>query len=701
MIKTDADYACLDFDHKNASRQTIFDEWRLMILSLNPEIYDKLFIEKTRNAGYHVWLKYPRLNKKLSLAESKAGAEVIALYAKGPLVYTFPTPGYTEFAGSMQDIQELTDREFELLVNTAQAFNEYLPEYDPNKKAVSYPAGFETFLSEFDAKLPDEAWQEVLNQIGLQPISNYRYSPKDKFLAYRRTGSDSPAISAKVYFKTKRVMIFSASLNTFPNWHNKHDYPVWSLPPSFVLFYKNNRDWEAAIQECQGIIDSVGLEIEPPVVKTYHYPIHAFPEHIGRAMIELSDSRSLSLGFVATSCLWTISSLAGTRYTSDFNGEGKNILFCLLVGPVSVGKTPAFNAMCEAPLRDIQEYNDRKYTTELEQWEDEKADAAAGKQKKAFTKKRPSRFIPIAKDGTTEGYIHKSMSQRNGIGVYQDEAETILNAGSFKSNNDSISFFTQAFSGGRLAQIRADETKERVVPNLNLNLLMGTQTDRLSNIFTADRLSSGFASRFLMVDSGYIRLNEDADPFDQKKEMPLFWKEMLADLYYAGMDYNMGTGTQVHITMGDEAKAVYRKYYSQLLREANERILTQAESYVIGTEAKMSAYFPRLTQILGILHNHKNPEITVDIVHKGWELYRFYADSTIRIIGSLSSQLETGLPTDLELLYQTLPDEFTRKDAADICKRLNLPARRFDTAIRRKDFCGLFRRVGQGKYIKI
>lgn len=698
MIKTCNDYACLDFDLKNTERKTIFDEWKTIVLNQWPDLYDKLFVEKTRNAGYHVWLKYSKLEKKLALADSEKGNEVIALYAKGPLVYTFPTPGYTEISGSMLDISDLTDKEFEYLISTSQAFNEYKPTYDPNKKAVAYPAGHESLLSQFDAKLPDEQWEMMLNTIGLQQIPNYTYHAKDKFVAFKRAESISAAISAKVYFKTKRLMLFTASMHMYPNWHNKHDYSVWSLPPSFVLFYKNSRDWEATIQEINGIIESTGMEIDVPLRHYGSYPLHIFPHKIAESMIEVCEARSLSIDFVATAGLWTISSLAGTRYQSDFNGDGKNILFCIMIAPVSAGKTPAFKSMCETPLKPAQEIMDAKYSKALKDWEDAKEDAK--ENKKAFKDKRPSRYIPIAVDGTTEGYIHKSMGQPNGIGVYQDEAETILNAGNFKATNDAISFFTQAFSGGRVAQIRADETKERVVPNLNLNILMGTQPDRLKNIFTEDRLASGFASRFIMIQADYKELNINSDPFAGNKEMCQEWVDIVTSLFHSGRRYNTEDAPPVKIIMRDDAKDVYRTYHKRLLTEANTRISTKAEHYIIGTEAKMSAYFPRLVQILAILHNHTGPEITPQIVHDGYTLYRYYAESTIKIIHSLHGQIETGLPEDLETLYQALPDEFELKEAADTCIKLNLKPRRFEISVRRKDFGQLFVKMTQGRYRK-
>jgi hypothetical protein len=698
MIKADNDFGCLDFDLKNTQNKQLFEQFKTLVVNQWPELYDKFFIEETRSKGYHVWFKYPKLEKKLSLADSDKGAEVIALYAKGPLIYTFPTPGYTEYSGSMEDAQELTDKEFHYLVETSQGFNEYKPTYDPNLKAVNYPAGHEQLLSQFDKLLPDEYWCTILNEIGLFQITNYRYGKKDKFTAYRRIDSSSQAISAKVYFHTKRVMIFSASLHDFPNWHNKHDYPVWSLPPSFVLFYKFNRNWDTAIDYIKTIIESAGINIDLPEPLT-DFPLHVFPEVIRRSIIEVSQARSIPLEFLATSGLWTVSSLAGTHYDSEFNGDAKNILFCLLIAPVSVGKTPAYKSMCETPLKELMEQSDKSFAIDAVNYEEQKAHALATKSK--FTKKKPRRFIPFAVDGTTEGYVGLSMDQQNGIGVYHDEAETILNAGSFKATNDSISFFTQAFSGGRHTQIRADRDKERVVPNMNINLMMGTQPGRLVNIFTKDKLASGFASRFLMVESGYIPLNTEVDPFAKNKEMCQEWVELLQSLYLSGQQYNAGNTQKIFVRLSEDAKNLYRKYYKQNLFEANHRFETKAEQYVIGTEAKMSAYFPRFVLLLSILHNCKNPVITEQIVQYAYDLYKYFARSTIKIIGELSDEIDTGLPAPLEMLYQGLPDTFTRKDAVDLCVKLNLSPNKFEISMRRKDFKALFRKAEKGIYHKI
>ncbi len=698
MIHTSGHIHLLDFDIKNTDNKNLYHQWFNIVANQRPELINRFFIESTRNGGYHVWFKYPKDLHKLSLADNQRGNEMIALYAGGPLAYTYPTPGYDIISGSMIDMDEITEDEFNYLIETSQYFNEYKPSYDPALKAVSYPHGYEQFLSDFDRLLPDEYWTQLLKDIGLQQIPGHRYSKKDNFTAFRRIDSTSPGISAKVYYRTKRVMIFSASMPSYPNWHNKSEYPVWCLPPSFVIFYQQNRSWDAAIEHIQAIAQSAGISLPEPAVFKTDFPLHVFPGEIRRSIIDVCNTRSLAPQFVATAGLWAVSSLAGARYVSDFNGEGKNILFCLLVAPVSVGKTPAFKVMCDNPLQRIYQQYDEDYNSAMHQYEENKAEAQTNKQVKVGPK--PRRFIPIATDGTTEGYIQKSTFQRNGIGVYQDEAETIFNAGNFKASNDAISFFTQAFSGGRTTQIRADDSKERIVPNLNLNLLMGTQPARIKNIFTEDRLASGFASRFLMVESDYIELRTDTDPFDMKKEMCQEWVELLQSLFKRGAEYNNGPSDEVKIHITDPAKEKYRGYYRQILEQANTRIKSKAEGYIMGTEAKMSAYLPRLIQVLSIMNNPSQPVITEQTVQDGWDLYQYYSSSTLKIISTLHSEIEGGLPKDLELLYQSLPEQFTRKEAAETCVRVNLPERRFESAIRGKYFASLFLRPEYGQYRK-
>ena len=430
------------------------------------------------------------------------------------------------------------------------------------------------------------------------------------------------------------------------------------------------------------------LSLLPSPKQVHEYPIDSFPDAVADNIKEVCQALSLPIQFVGTSALWTVSSLAGARYVSEFNGGGKNILFALFVAPVSVGKTPAVNVCCDKPLKDAYKFSDSEFISKMEQWQG---------RDKTDNSPRPKRFVPIVKDATTEGIIHKHMSQPHGMGVYYDEAESIFSAGNYKGTNDAITFYTTAFNGDRYGGIRADDEKERILPYTNVNLLMGTQPERLGNVFTQDRISSGFASRFLIVSADYQMLNVTIDPFSEKANMGNQWKETVEKLFYSG--YN--NYPSVFVEMPDVSKDIYRKYYRDLIAEANTRIVNRQESYIIGAEAKLSNYFPRLCMVLSIMHNPDFPVIRPDIVHKAFNLYRYYQQSSIEAITGMKNEADTGLPAELDNLYKLLPDEFTRGNAAAICLSLGMNERRFDTAMRKKDFMALFKRTGQGRYLKI
>jgi hypothetical protein len=686
MIKTENNFGAIDFDLKNTKNKNLFKQWMDIITNDNPDILNKVFIEETRNQGYHVWIKYNNLPKKMALADADDGSEVIALYCNGPLVYTYPTPGYTEFYQSMLDVQDLNDDDFNYLLSISQYFNEYKPAYDPTKKAINYPKGYENELIDYDKNISDDAFDTILNDIGIESIPDFRYSNKDKFHAYKRKGSTSNAISAKVYYQSRRVLLFSASLHNFPNWHNKHEYPVWSLSPSFILFYHLKRSWENVFEHI-GIKKQSGLS----------FPFDIFPQAVKESIFEVAKERSMSPEFLATAGIWAVSSLAGASYESEI-GSAKNILYCFLIAPMSVGKSPAQEVMAQNPMKRILEQSDRMYATDLKLWEGRKAKAQI--DKKPFFESRPKRFIPIVKDGTIEGYISLCMDQKTGIGIYIDEAEDILNAGAYKSNNNTISFLTQAFGGGRFVQSRANRENERIVKNLNINLLMGTQTERIQNIFPMDRITSGFASRFLMCESDYKLLNIEADPFSRSREICQDWTDILSQVYNNAKRYNETENEPVKINLTNEAKETYRIIYKADLVAANQRIENRVEGYILGTHAKMSNYMGRLTQIVAILNNPSNPIITKEIVILSQKLYKYYSETTLKIISRLHTSNETGLPEKLENLYNALPDQFNRKEAAEICKKINLSERKFDSSMRTKDFSSLFVKISQGVYQK-
>jgi hypothetical protein len=423
-----------------------------------------------------------------------------------------------------------------------------------------------------------------------------------------------------------------------------------------------------------------------------------FPQAVADSIVEVAGHRSIPEQFLASACLWGASALAGNAYVNLNLPEVPCILYMLFIAPVSVGKSPAIKTGVFEPLKRTLAEDAAAYKQDLDAWQAEKQ--AAATKKKTFVKPRPIRYLPLIQDGTTESFLSIHLDQPSGIGVFYDEAETLFNAGNYKAINDSVTFLTTIFNGGPYIQTRANRELERVIPDININLIMGTQPERTGLIFNQDKIDSGFAARFLPVVSDYIMLNEMADPLSKGVYLCREWRDLLVGLYNIGKKYNAGSPT-IGIEMTPEAIDIYRDYYRKQIQEANQRIKGKAHRVIIGLGAKMSSYMMRITQVLAIIHDNGRPLIDTEIMRWGIELFEYYYKTAEKFILESLEEAETGLPLELNILYKALPDEFTYEEAVKICERLNVPARKFETAIRRKDFKTLFKKVKQGVYCKV
>lgn len=700
-LKLFAPFVMIDFDLKNTEDKGLFNDWLQMVNAELPEVMRKLCIESTRNGGYHVYMMASGISRKTMLARSASGAEVIAYYTNSVLSFCSPTPGYSIVHGDMAELEQLTANELEAITAICAHFDQYKEATPQAKIIITYPEQYLQTCKDFDDLITDDAWEQMLNSLGLYEVKDYRYKRTDKHLAYLRKGSTAK-FSAKVYWKSRKLLLFTTSIPGYPTHEDyTRDRPgEWILTPTKILYYTNCGDWQQTIEQIQMMADSMGIEVAQPQQRAAtDYPLHAFPKYLQDSIREVSHHRSIPEHFVATSCLWGASALAGNAYVNELLPNSENILFVILVAPVSVGKTPSIKATVFDPLKKAMWHDDQEYKQLLKGWEDRRMNAA--NKKKAFTEPRPRRYLPLVMDGTTEAFVSIHTDQPNGIGVFYDEAETIFNAGNYKAINDSVTFYTTAFNGGPLNITRADREKERVIPDVNINLMAGTQPDRLSNIFSADKIAAGFPARFLMVYSDYKQLNTESDPFSAGIRMCREWQDTITALYNFGKKHNQDAATR-YIKMEQEAIELYRGYFKQGLQEANARIESKEHPVLIGLGAKMSAYLMRVTQVLAIIHNYDAPVITADIMRHGYDLYNYCYQSTADLLMRSYSEAETGLPMDLDRLHRKLPDErFTRAQAREICVELGLREGKFDDAMKTKKFKELFRRVAQGVYEKL
>jgi len=239
---------------------------------------------------------------------------------------------------------------------------------------------------QFDEGLTGDAFETIINDIGLFNIPNYKYNKKDKFSAFLRKGS-SAAYSAKVYFKSKKLLIFSGSIVGFPHWGNRKDKDdhSWVLTPSKIIYHKNDGDWTSTLNEIKEISESLGIEIteQQPITNQeiipkdrLKFPYDVFPQDIQ----DFIAYHPFQNEYIAGAFLTALSTAVGNSCTLIAN-DGyfvKPILYLAVVAPPGASKTPAlksvYNYLEKIDSATYKEYENEKknYKEELAEYKNQK-----------------------------------------------------------------------------------------------------------------------------------------------------------------------------------------------------------------------------------------------------------------------------------------------------------------------------------------
>lgn len=440
-----------------------------------------------------------------------------------------------------------------------------------------------------------------------------------------------------------------------------------------------------------------------PLLTRHAFPMDVFPENIAHSFKQLAEHYSLPLDFMGTTALYTIAGLGGNMYTTELNGQIKLIVYAMLVGPSGVGKSPPYDKLCGDIVAPLEAYQYDQYRYAITKWNTDKDIAKSSRQPHEDPK--PIRPIRTAKGGTVEGFMKHSESSPAGMALYYDEGGKMLNSpNAFKKDTGSTDFWNETWNGKSYNELRANSELERFASNTSISVLAGMQTDRISKYFNSEAFVSGLPQRFLLTKSDYIPLNENIDHFDtNKREVCPEWAEIVKALFNRGLLYTKKNTTIIKFT--NAAKNAYNQLSSKLLRESNANRAAIRAGDVSQTmaqyDSKLQQYVGRFMMILAIIDDCYAPTITVDHIHNAERLYRFYRKQAEHIFTALNAEDQTQLTSNEIKLLDNLPNQFTSKEAAQICEALKMSDRFFQVAFPRKLSKGWIKKTGPGQYQKI
>lgn len=431
------------------------------------------------------------------------------------------------------------------------------------------------------------------------------------------------------------------------------------------------------------------------------FPWDVFPGEVYQNFRDIATHSNIPLDYLGTQAIFTIASLSGNMYLADLNGGVKPIVFIAKIGPSGMGKTPAFHKICGdiiTPLR--AEYADL-HEKQLDSYHIREKDARRAKVD--FHEKPPQKRIRVIEGGTVEALAKHSTSSPAGFGVVYDEGERMFSElNRYNSGGTSIAFWNEAFNGKSIELIRVDSDRERFVRNTAISMDIGLQSDRLSTYFTQDAIESGILNRFLIVESDYIKLHEDADLFSPKAKICKEWYDKVVYLFRQGMRFTGDSPTLVPFT--DNAKIAANNAARGMISDSN-RVLTSinegdATKYIAAYRSKLYAYFPRLALILAIYNNPREPKITTTEIHGAKLLCTYYEQTATKVLRRLFEASICGLSPKELLLYEALPNFFGTDVAEATCETLGLNKKFFHTSYRRKYYKGFLKKLQRGFYEK-
>jgi hypothetical protein len=334
-VRTCDAFTFIDVDTKNSSKLSASDlrTYILILLQekLSEDIYKKLFIEQSRNGGLHIFLKMPAPDQKIPIATNSKGNELIALYPKKKLCYTFPTPGCQIIYGERDEMESITQSELNEIITLLQSLDE-------EKEAKIIEATPKQYFSRpdkwrfFDRKITPEYFAELLHEIGLSPCKQQPRFGKDAIVyeAWRRTESTAQTMSAKVFFGSEcKVLLFTSSLPAFPSYQSHSGKADWTLTASKIIYYKNGQNEEETEREIDQVADKYHIDL--------NYVVTRSGSLIGENTFwkkSVSDKGAVTVRLLEDATLEVIYNCGFRRYKDDFIRIDDNIVTICQIGDI-------------------------------------------------------------------------------------------------------------------------------------------------------------------------------------------------------------------------------------------------------------------------------------------------------------------------------------------------------------------------------
>lgn len=668
-VKLYPPFFMLDFDLKNDKRTNIYTDWYNIVISTDENVLRKMCIERTRSGGYHVYGKFSGVDNKKMLAISEDKKEVISVYTGGLLSFCSPTPDYEIIHNDFSDIEELTQDEFDIICGAASHFNAYTSKdiLTNENKIVTYPFEYEAMALQFDKECTDEIFEKLLNSIDLFEVKNKRLPKGQEHLPYLRKGSNA-AYSAKAYYKSKKLLIFSGSYVDFPNFHNKinEDDLAWILTPTKILFYRNMRDWQKTLSDIKEICEANDIPLLPqapvtkqPINDRLNFPYDIFPEKIQQFIF----AQSIQHEYLAGAILGALSAAIGntTQLEAMPGYNVKAILYMAIVAPPGAAKTPAV----KKAFGPLEEFDNNSYAFYKQEMEDyEKLLAAYDKDKKNTDKPAQPHFPQIIiKDSTIEMVSHILMTNPGGCCILADELSGFLNRMNQYKSGDEEQKWLELWSGASILNQRVSTGVKKVIDPF-CSIIGGIQPGVLESLSKEERGHNGFYHRFLFV---YPKQQDKQEwiQVNVHDGITNAFKSIFVDMI------NHRSKDKVNYSLHADANSLYKEWFDHKNLKYNQATTDNVKGII----AKYQDYCLRFALILQVIEDwqYRCGIVMPNIMERAIRLTEYFLGNMHKASKILAPETPLDKLQDVyKSLYEVLPQSFSTKTLIQLAVTLGI-----------------------------
>lgn len=606
------------------------------LVKYNTDIFDKLVIVKTKNAGWHVYYKCSIIQGNQKLALNSKNEVLFETRGEGGYVIAPPSHEYTFKRGSFENIPKITPNEREILFAIAKSFDETITE-----KSQANDSESNAGLSPFDD------YNNRGDVVGLLEKHGWTFAQQsgDRVML-TRPGKEDGSVSGNWHLVKRIFYVFSTS-SQFDALKGYNAVGVYSLLECYNDFSEASRrlyDDGYGDRKITPKGSEKGSRKDEP---TPLLPIEGFPTRIQNIINTCVDVYQTPRDF------WVASAIAATALAIGDKLELKTryvnipIFWICNVGDVSSGKTEPQKLLLK-PFQELDDESFKDYKANRNEYERITGLSKKEREAEGIDKiKEPSWFQYRIKDATPEALAAIHEINQRGLIIDREELKGwIDDFGRYNKSGEQSNMLSTWSQVSYVCNRKG--SKPINIAHPVINVFGGIQPDLLPTLALDNRAENGFVSRMCFAFPDFSKKQEYQDsviPQGIYEE----WKLFLVDL--------TKIPETVTLSLTNDAQEKYRIWFN------DNAALTNIENiqHLKGVYGKLDIIVLRLAIVLKgmklIMEGDCEETISGDIMQSAIDIAEYFRATALKVYEKMfaNEKKKTEKADVIKWVFSNLP----------------------------------------------